>query len=80
VCAGSSHHVQYLRFTLSTYGRPLVLFEIAGQRIPSGFASTVAIALPPATLQHYFADRDTRSSDEIGLGPILNNPAALLEE
>jgi len=38
------------------------------------------VQVSPTSLQQGFADRDSRSSGEIGLGPILNNPAGLLEE
>ena len=43
-----------------------------------GLRCFVAVSL--TLTQHSFADRDSRSSSKIGLGPILNNPAALLEE
>ena len=33
-----------------------------------------------AAFQQSFSDRDSRSSAEIRLGPILNNPTGLLEE
>jgi hypothetical protein len=64
------------------------LVEIAGKSIPLGFglnrcyrfAASEKQIVSLAGFQEGFTDRDSRSSGEIGLGSILNNPAGLLEE
>jgi hypothetical protein len=44
------------------------------------FAASEQKAVGLAGFQQGSTDDDTRSSGEIGLGPVLNNPTALLEE
>jgi hypothetical protein len=61
------------------------LVEIADKFIPLRFGFDRSIVFPPeaiglAGFQQGFADRDTGSGGEVGLGPVLNNPAALLKK
>jgi hypothetical protein len=57
-------------------------FEIAGKPIPLrfGLAASEKKVISLATFQQGFPNRNSRSSGEIGFGPVLSDLAALLEE
>ena len=92
----STEFIPVKEFYKCTFGRPcqhlrsvrLLLFPRLQSVYPSGSASTVAIAFPPANKQvvglpallQGFPNRYSQSSGKIGFRPILNNPTALLQE